>query len=153
MKTDEKIDVILMVDDDPDDCAMVADAVKEQPGLAVRMQFVHDGESLAAYLRRSAPYDDDDAYPRPGLILLDLSMPRKDGFSTLVDIRSAPKSGAPPVVVFSTSRNPDHVDRAYRLGAASYLVKPDTFDDLVTMMRKVTEYWFGIVRLPAIKAA
>lgn len=142
---------ILMADDDADDRMLTAEAMREsRPGDSVR--FVEDGQELMDYLTRSGRYATGDA-PRPGLILLDLNMPRKDGRQALREIRSSPELRRIPVVILTTSKADEDVLRSYDLGASSFITKPVTFDGLVDIVRTVGHYWFGIVRLPRADGA
>jgi CheY-like chemotaxis protein len=99
------------------------------------------------YLTRSGKYAIEDA-PRPGLILLDLNMPRKDGRQALEEIKSNPDLRRIPVVILTTSKTEEDVLRSYDLGANSFITKPVTFDGLVEIVRTLGTYWFKIVELP-----
>jgi two-component system response regulator len=139
--------VILMADDDPDDREL-AEAALQESRLANQLHFVEDGEQLMAYLRNQPPYEDRTAHPRPGLILLDLNMPRKDGREALAEIKADPQLRPIPVIVLTTSRAEEDVFRSYDLGVNSFISKPVTFDGLVQVMRVLGRYWFEIVELP-----
>ncbi len=138
---------ILMADDDPDDCLLVSKAFKAGR-LRNDLRFVNDGEDLMDYLYRRGRYDDPDQAPRPGLILLDLNMPRKDGREALKEIKEDPSLREIPVVVLTTSKNEEDVLKSYNLGANSYITKPVTFDGLVEVVKSLGKYWFEIVELP-----
>lgn len=146
MANSERI-TILMADDDPDDRLLVQDAFDEIR-LANPLVFVEDGIELMDYLRRNGAYAHLAGTPLPGLILLDLNMPKKDGRETLKEIKSDPALRAIPVVVLTTSNAEEDILRTYDLGTNSFIVKPVTFDKLVEIIRKVTQYWLEIVRLP-----
>ncbi len=135
---------ILMADDDQDDCLLVKRAF-EASRLANDLRFVGDGEDLMDYLHRREGYADA---PRPGLILLDLNMPRKDGREALKEIKDDAGLKEIPVVVLTTSKDEEDVLRTYNLGANSYITKPVTFDGLCDVMRSLGKYWFEIVELP-----
>jgi CheY-like chemotaxis protein len=139
---------ILMADDDPDDCLLVKNAFKESR-LTNNMRFVGDGEELMDYLRGRGNYSDRQASPRPGLILLDLNMPRKDGREALKEIRDDANLREIPVVVLTTSKDEEDILRSYNLGANSYITKPVTFEGLVDAMKVLGRYWFEIVELPS----
>jgi two-component system response regulator len=143
--------VILMADDDPDDREL-AEAALQESRLANQLHFVEDGEQLMAYLRNQPPYEDKAAHPRPGLILLDLNMPRKDGREALAEIKADPRLRPIPVIVLTTSRAEEDVFRSYDLGVNSFISKPVTFDGLVQVMRVLGRYWFEIVELPQREA-
>jgi CheY-like chemotaxis protein len=139
---------ILLAEDDADDRLLVKEALAE--GRVVNdLRFVEDGEELLDYLRRRGRYADPEASPRPGLVLLDLNMPRKDGREALREIKSDPDLKRIPVVVMTTSKAEEDVLRSYDLGANSYITKPVTFDRLVELMKVLGRYWIEFVELPA----
>jgi CheY-like chemotaxis protein len=138
---------ILMADDDPDDRLLAREALEESR-LGNDLHFVADGEELMDYLLRRGAYADPAASPRPGLILLDLNMPRKDGREALREIKAHPELRRIPVVVLTTSRADEDVLRSYDLGANSFISKPVTFEALVGTMRALGRYWIEIVELP-----
>lgn len=138
---------ILYADDDPDDRLLTLEALKASR-LANEMHFVEDGVALLEYLRREGAYSDPDAAPRPGLVLLDLNMPRMDGREALAQIKSDPKLRGIPVIVMTTSNAETDILRSYDIGANSYIVKPVTFDALVAVMRDLGRYWLQVVELP-----
>jgi CheY-like chemotaxis protein len=138
---------ILMADDDPDDCLLVKRAFKTSK-LCNDLRFVNDGEDLMDYLYRRGKYKETDQAPRPGLILLDLNMPRKDGREALKEIRADAVLREIPVVVLTTSKDEEDIHRSYNLGANSYIMKPVTFEGLVDVVKSLGKYWFEIVELP-----
>jgi len=138
---------IVMADDDPEDREFAREALDESR-LANDFHTVADGQELLAYLRREGEYAEEGAAPRPGLILLDLKMPRMDGLEALREIRSDPDIGFIPVVVLTTSAADQDIVDSYDLGANSYIRKPVTFESLVEALRAVGRYWFEIVELP-----
>jgi CheY-like chemotaxis protein len=139
--------VILLADDDPDDCLLARDALNESR-LINDLRTVGDGEQLLAYLRREGPYSDPLTSPAPGLILLDLNMPRKDGREALREIKADPALRSIPVVVLTTSKAEEDIYRTYDLGVSSFISKPVSFEGLVEVMRALGRYWFEIVELP-----
>ena len=143
--TPEQPVTILVADDDPDDRLLIADAFAEAR-LANNLAFVNDGEELLAYLQRRAPHADA---PRPGVILLDLNMPKKDGREALAEMKSDPVLRNIPVVVLTTSKAEEDVLRTYDLGVAGFVVKPVSFEALVKLVQGLANYWFEIVELPA----
>jgi CheY-like chemotaxis protein len=148
----EKSVVILIADDDPEDCMLIRDAFKE--GLLVNgLRFVGDGEELMDYLRRQGKYRDRSGSPRPGIILLDLNMPKKDGREALKEIKSDRDLKSIPVVVLTTSKEEEDILRSYDLGANSYVTKPVTFAGLVAAIKALGKYWFQIVELPQEREA
>lgn len=146
----QKSIVILMADDDADDRLLAKDALSECR-LANDLHFVEDGEELLDYLNRRGKYTALADAPRPGLILLDLNMPKKDGREALKEIRSNPDLRKIPVVVLTTSKADTDIGRIYELGANSFISKPVSFDSLVEVMKILGRYWFEIVELPVKK--
>src|SRR5438067_4300076 len=138
---------ILMADDDADDRRLTRDALEESR-LANDLRFVENGEELLAYLRRQGKYGDAETSPRPGLILLDLNMPRMDGRTALKEIKADPELRQIPVTVLTTSKADEDIFRSYDLGVNSYIVKPVTFEALVDILQTLEKYWFEIVELP-----
>jgi len=139
---------ILMAEDDADDRLLVKDALAECHWEG-DLRFVENGEELLDYLMRRGKYGQSAMAPRPGLILLDLNMPRKDGREALREIKADAELGRIPVVIFTTSKADTDIGRLYDLGANSFISKPIQFDALVSVMRTLGQYWFGIVELPA----
>jgi two-component system, response regulator len=142
---------ILLADDDQEDRELTAEALTESR-LANTLRFVEDGEELTDYLFLRGRFRDRNDAPLPGLILLDLNMPKKDGREALAEIKADPQTRQIPVVVLTTSRADEDIVRSYALGVSSFISKPVTFDGLVQAMRVFTQYWFEIVELP-IEAA
>jgi len=138
---------ILIADDDPEDRMLVEDAFIESR-LVNDLRFVEDGEELMDYLYRRDRYGDPASSPRPGVILLDLNMPRKDGREALKEIKSDPRLRQIPVVVLTTSRREEDIFRSYDLGVNSFITKPVTFVAMIELMKTLGKYWFEIVELP-----
>ena len=143
---------LLLADDDPDDRLLARQAL-EKSRLANDLRCVEDGEELLDYLRRRGKYADPKESPRPGLVLLDLNMPRKDGREALREIKSDPKLRDIPVVVLTTSKAEEDIARSYNLGVNSYITKPVKFSALVEVMKALGKYWFEIVELPGPRHA
>lgn len=146
----DKSITILVADDDSDDRMMIKEALEENR-LANDLRFVQDGEELLDYLQRRGNFSDPSSSPRPGLILLDLNMPKKDGREALREIKNDDGLRDIPVVVLTTSKAEEDVYRTYNLGVNSFITKPVTFDSLVAIMRDLGRYWFEIVELPHSK--
>jgi CheY-like chemotaxis protein len=138
---------ILIADDDPDDRELTRDALHECR-LANDVHFVHDGEDLLDYLNRRGQHKKLAGESLPGLILLDLNMPRKDGREALKEIKANPDLRRIPIVVLTTSKAEEDILRTYDLGVNSYVTKPVTFDSLVETIKVLGKYWFEIVELP-----
>ncbi len=140
--------VILMADDDDDDFLLTQKALKQSKLLNTLCR-VKDGEELLDYLRGEGQYEDGETCDRPGVILLDLNMPRKDGREALREIKSDPELRDIPVVVFTTSKAEEDIYKSYQLGVNSFITKPVTFEGLMQVMQALGKYWFEIVELPA----
>ena len=147
MSQSEEIVEILMADDDPDD-RLLAERALHEYRLKNGIRFVEDGEELMDYLYRRGKYSAPGAAPTPGLILLDLNMPRKDGREALAEIKRDPVLHKIPVVILTTSKAEEDIVRAYDLGVNSYITKPVSFQGLAEVMKTLSVYWFEIVKLP-----
>lgn len=130
---------ILIADDDPEDRQLIQEALQESR-LLNDVHFVCDGEELMDYLQKCGTL--------PGLILLDLNMPRKDGREALLEIKGDPRLKRIPVVVLTTSKAEEDIYRTYNLGVNSFITKPVMFTRLVEVMRDLGRYWFEVVELP-----
>jgi CheY-like chemotaxis protein len=138
---------ILVADDDEDDRIMTRDALRDAR-LHNDLRFVQDGVDLMEYLRRKGRHKRPSDSPRPGLILLDLNMPRMDGREALQEIKGDPDLRRIPVVVLTTSKAEEDIIRSYDLGVNSFVTKPVTFLGLVEVMKVFSRYWLEIVELP-----
>ena len=143
---DEAI-TILLADDDEDDRLMTRDALRDAR-LHNDLRFVIDGVDLMDYLHRRGRHADPRSSPRPGLILLDLNMPRMDGREALQAIKQDPELRQIPVIILTTSKAEEDIIRTYDLGVNSFITKPVTFLGLVDVMKVFTRYWLEIVELP-----
>jgi CheY-like chemotaxis protein len=139
--------VILMADDDDDDRLLAQDALAECK-IDGNLHFVENGEELMDYLCRRGKYQQAGNAPRPGLILLDLNMPRKDGREALKEIKADPELKRIPVVVLTTSKADTDIGAVYELGANSFISKPFQFEALVKVMKLIGQYWLQTVELP-----
>lgn len=144
-----RTNLILMADDDDDDRLLARDALAES-GMKADLQFVDNGEELLDCLNRRGKYALGER-ARPGLILLDLNMPRKDGREALREIRADPELRRIPVVVLTTSKADTDIGAIYELGANSFISKPFQFEALVKVMKVLSQYWFQTVELPLPK--
>lgn len=139
--------VILIADDDAEDRMLIHEALEESR-LKNQIQFVENGEELMDYLHNRNRFSEKEKYPTPGLILLDLNMPKKDGREALKEIKSDDMLRLIPIVVLTTSKAEEDVLRTYDLGVSSFITKPVTFSSLVDVMKTLSKYWFEIVELP-----
>lgn len=143
--------VVLLADDDDDDRELAREALQQAHG-ASELRDVADGQDLLDFLRSEGPYLGQRASAQwPAVILLDLNMPRKNGWETLTEIKADADLKRLPVVVLTTSRDRVDVDRAYELGASGFITKPVIFEDLIDVMRTLSQYWFGAVSLPQLR--
>lgn len=138
---------ILIADDDPDDREMTKEALEENY-LLNDLRFVVDGEDLMNYLHRKGQYENSENSPRPGLILLDLNMPKKDGREALKEIKSDPHLKSIPVIVLTTSKAEEDILKTYNLGVNCFITKPVSFSELIEVTKSIGKYWFEIVELP-----
>jgi CheY-like chemotaxis protein len=136
--------LVLLAEDNPDHAFLTQEALAEMSD-QVTLQHVDNGEKCMAFLRRQGLYANA---PRPDLILLDIHMPRMDGFEVMQAIAADPVLGTIPVVVLSTSGEPEDINRLYQLGCKSYLIKPNDFAAFSAGLEQVARYWFGLVTLP-----
>jgi CheY-like chemotaxis protein len=147
MSTSYRALSILLADDDEEDRTMTIEALRERR-VVNEINCVKDGQELVDYLFRRGAYADPASAPVPGLILLDLNMPRKDGREALAEMKTDPAIRSIPVVVLTTSRSEEDIVRTYDLGVNSFITKPVTFAGLVQAMDVFSRYWLEIVELP-----
>ncbi|GAB4213240.1 MAG: response regulator [Roseiflexaceae bacterium] len=140
---------LLLVEDNPHDVVLFRRALSKLQ-LAFALQVVGDGDAAVRYLGGEAGYADRQTYPLPVAILLDLKLPRRDGFEVLQWIRRQPGIRRLPVVVFTSSQTSFDIDRAYDLGASSYLVKPIGLPALQDLVRTLVSYWLGLNAPPSV---
>ena len=138
---------VLVADDDSDDRSMIKDAFYENK-VPNPLAFVKDGEELMDYLYRRGAYEHLQKTPLPGIILLDLNMPKKDGRTALKEIKDDKALQRIPVVILTTSTADDDIARTYGLGVSSFITKPVEFEGLCDMVKTLRHYWFEIVALP-----
>lgn len=149
MSQNKKPIIILIAEDDAEDRMLLHDAL-EEGRLKNEIHFVENGEELIDYLHNRGKFANKDKFPTPGLILLDLNMPKKDGREALKEIKSDPHLRLIPVVVLTTSKAEEDILRTYDMGVSSFITKPVTFTALVDVMKTLSKYWFEIVELPKI---
>lgn len=136
---------ILLVEDSPTDVLLAKEAL-EYSNVVNNLHTVPDGVEAMAFLRREGKYQDA---PRPGLILLDLNLPRKDGREVLAETKSDEKLKRIPVVVLTTSKSEVDVLKAYGLHANCYIVKPVDFEKFAGVVKNIENFWFSVVTLPS----
>jgi two-component system, response regulator len=141
--------MILLADDDADDTAMIRKAI-EKSGVPNTVYAVADGVELLDFLHHRGSFAPPAESPAPGIILLDLNMPRMDGHEALAEIKADPELRRIPVVVMTTSKAEQDVLRTYDLGGSSFITKPVTASRLAEMMQVIGQYWCQIVKLPEL---
>jgi CheY-like chemotaxis protein len=142
---------ILLADDDSEDRMLIIDALDESR-LKNKVQQVENGEELMQYLQNKGKYANKDAFPLPGIILLDLNMPKKDGHEALKEIKAIKKLRSIPIIILTTSKAEEDIVKTYNLGVNSYITKPVSFAAMVDVMKTLNKYWFEIVELPEDKS-
>jgi CheY-like chemotaxis protein len=153
MEDRHKIPITILICDDDEEDRMLTKAALEQAHISNTLRFVEDGEQLLDYLyQRGAYAGETGTAPRPGLILLDLNMPKMSGREALKVIKEDETLRDIPVVVLSTSGLDEDILRSYRLGVNSFITKPVTFSGLVEAMNVLGRYWLEIVELPPVVA-
>jgi CheY-like chemotaxis protein len=135
---------ILLVEDDPGDVLMTREAL-EYHKVRNALHVVSDGVEALQFVRQEAPYED---MPRPGLILLDLNLPRKNGQEVLAELKASPQLRTIPVVVLTTSEAEEDIVRSYQLHANAYITKPVDFDRFIEVVRQIDDFFLTVVKLP-----
>lgn len=144
MRLQDKLVEILLVEDSASDIRLTQEALREGR-VANHLHVVRDGEEALSFLRCEMPYEDA---PRPGLILLDLNLPKKDGREVLDEIKKDFQLKTIPVCVLTTSDDDEDVLRSYHHYANCYITKPVDVDEFINKIRGIREFWFEIVKLP-----
>lgn len=142
---------ILLVEDDANDVFLLRRAFTKA-GIESGLHTVGDGEEAVAYLAGDGKFSDRDQHPLPQLVLLDLKLPRRSGLEVLEWVRARPELRRIPVIVLTSSRESRDVNRAYDLGANSYLVKPVSFEDLLSLTQALDRYWVAWNEGPELSA-
>jgi CheY-like chemotaxis protein len=143
---------ILLADDDPDDRLLIEEALQES-GSNSELVTVDDGDELLDFLRCRGKYSKVTALPRAFLVLLDLNMPGKDGRTALREIKSDPKLRHIPIVVLTTSNSSEDIRATYEMGGNSFIIKPNSFLQMVEMLKMLSKYWFDVTRLAPVQHA
>lgn len=140
---------VLLVEDEPADALLIQRALA-RAGLTSPVRLIEDGEGALDYLLGNAPYQDRELYPLPALILLDLKLPRLGGIELLRQLKRMQPMGRIPVIVLTSSAQTEDVERAYELGANSYLVKPARFAEFCDVASQLVGYWLLVNRQPPL---
>jgi CheY-like chemotaxis protein len=135
---------VLLVEDDPGDVLITREAFEHQQ-IRNNLHVVGDGEQALHFLRKTGAYTD---VPTPGLVLLDLNLPRRNGFEVLAELKSDSGLLTIPVVVLTTSQRPEDIQRCYSLHANAYISKPADFDEFVGAIGQIDDFFLKLVRLP-----
>jgi DNA-binding response OmpR family regulator len=146
---DDSDRTILHVDDDPNDVLLVGRAVRKS-NVDVRLEVVHDGEQAMEYLSGTGCYGNRSEHPLPTLVLLDLKLPRKSGFEVLTWIRSQAKLRRMRVVMLTSSRQNDDINRAAELGANAFVVKSVDFSAFGATIQTLCRFWLEMAERPTI---
>ena len=141
---------ILIADDDAEIRMLMAEALAPSAS-SKKLCFVENGQEVLDYLRQRGKFTPPEESPQPGLILLDLNMPYKDGREVLQEIKTDPDLRHISVVMMTASTTEEDIYANYKSGANSFIIKPRTFQDLTRIMNELVQYWFGIVELPQPK--
>ncbi len=139
---------ILLVEDSPTDVMLTREAM-DQYKLANPLDIVEDGIEAMEYLRQEGRFKDA---PRPGLVILDLNLPRKNGREVLYEMKNDPHLRNIPVVVLTTSKSEEDVIKSYCLHANCYITKPVDFARFIDVVRMINDFWFGVVTLPPVQS-
>ncbi len=142
---------ILLVDNSEDDLMLMRIAF-QKAGFTCPLPEVHDGDEAIAYLKGEKPYDDRSQYPLPTIILLDANMPRKNGFEVLAWVRAQPAHQHLSMIMLSASMRNADVERAFKLGATSFIVKPSELNELVNLLRAFRA-WLAYNHFPLLPEA
>ncbi len=141
---------ILLAEDDEDAVVLMRLAYAKSR-LANPLQLVNDGAKAIGYLDGEGEFADRAQWPFPSLLLLDLKMPKKNGFEVLAWLRAAPGINRLPVIVLTSSQERIDINRAYDLGANSFVTKPPRFDDLVDLLNRLEGWWIGANQMPGLE--
>ncbi len=144
---DKQIDVLL-VEDNEDHIYLTRKALSEGAGAQMKLHIVTDGEAALDFMNHRAPYE---GVPSPDLVLLDVKLPKKDGFEVLEALKTDPRFRAIPVIMLTSSDTESDILRGYGLGSNAYIAKPIAFDEFSQKLRAIPEFWNRIATLPAKK--
>jgi len=136
----KKLEVILLVEDEPDHAELIIKGLKQDGHLINEIKWVENGQEAIDYITQSGKYNKENA-PRPGLVLLDIKLPRKNGFQVLQEIKFNEDLKTIPVVMLTTTSVSEDIEKALKLGANDYIVKPVKFQDFVKKVKGLGHYW------------
>ena len=136
----KKLDILLLVEDEEDHAELIIKALKNDGNLINEIKWVENGQEAIDYIKHQGKYNKENA-PRPGLVLLDIKLPRKDGFQVLREIKSEEEYRTIPIVMLTTTSIADDIQKALKLGANDYIVKPIRFQDFVEKVKGLGYYW------------
>ena len=140
---------VLMADDDIDDCLLAQEAWGELQTDHL-LRFVHDGQEVLDYLYHQGKHQDPQASPSPALILLDFNMPKKNGLEVLGVLKGDSQLRTIPIIVFTTSKNIDHITQTYKTGANAFMAKPMSYEGYVNRLKAIEFFWLTLAELPMI---
>lgn len=140
--------MVIIAEDDPDDRLLIQDALRDACQQSIEVFFVQDGAEMLDYLYHRGKYREKAKSPLPELVLLDLNMPKVSGLEVLEEIKKDNALRTIPVVVLTTSRAQEHITRSYELGGNGFITKPNSYSELVELMKNIERYWFRTVELP-----
>ena len=136
----KNLDIILLVEDEEDHAELIMNGLQEDGHLMNEIKWVENGQEAIDYIKHRGKYNQENA-PIPGLVLLDIKLPRKDGFLVLQEIKSEERYKAIPIVMLTTTSTSDDIQKALKLGANDYIVKPIRFQDFVEKVKGLGHYW------------
>lgn len=146
MMTQQNKKILILMADDDDDDRFLAQTAFEESAAECELLFAKDGSEVLEMLQK-AEKGEDVAVRMPNLILLDLNMPRKNGWQVLHELKSSEHLKHIPVLIFTTSKSPEHVLMSYNLGASSFITKPSSFNSLLDVVRLIGQYWKDVATL------
>lgn len=141
---DKKIVEVLLVEDNPADVRLIIEVLKDYT-IEKNITVIKDGEKVNDYLLKKNEFFDKK---KPDIILLDINIPKKDGFEVLKEIKASKEFKNIPVIIITSSDSEENVKKAYKLGANCYIVKPIKLDEYIRVIRGIEEFWLNIVKLP-----
>ena len=145
-RSDKPLNILLVEDNDAD--IKITQRAFAKSDLKTNVYVAHDGEEAMQFIRHEGKYKDKEEFPRPGIILLDIKMPKKDGFQVLKELKSDPQYNFIPVIILTSSKDEEDIVKSYRNGAASFIPKPISYDNFIKVVDNFNYYWHIINKLP-----